>query len=254
MIIGSYYLGKKARKAYRNHKAEKVATQLVGPMEVVDPSEELTLKAPPVSPIERAASPSLIHSDSVPTSSRPQEHRCAGQSSNLTPSSTYSSCGQASATSEHSNDYAQLEQRDLPVHSQEPPSYDDVVNSPRVDRRSATGLSYLDHGYHPYADPYRGRPVTLDECPTCIALLHQHHFHQFQPLHSHAHPQYSGGDTSSLTAQGQPVRLVEAPTAAELPGPSAHRQGLSTSNSQPILEMPDTSPMAEMPAQVPGAL
>lgn len=50
MIVGSIYLGKKAKKAYRKHQAQKAAERLAGALEPIDPSEELVNKAPPSSP------------------------------------------------------------------------------------------------------------------------------------------------------------------------------------------------------------
>jgi hypothetical protein len=235
MIIGSYYLGKKAKKAYKNRQAEKAAKQLVGGVEVTDPSDELNLKAPPGSPIEKAISPNSVYSDS--SAGLGEDHRNV---SSTTPSSTYSSHGQWSALAERSDDFAQYQRRDLSnIYPQEPPSYDMAVhNSPA---EIAPGLGHIAHLPTAHAHISKVQYSTLEDCPACIALLHQQHSPYHPPIHTHTlTPFHSTGASSQMGISGIPSGEL---AVAELPAQSVHER---------IAEMADTSAAAELPAELPA--
>lgn len=272
MIIGSVYLGKKARKAYRKHQAEKVAKQITGQIDVVDPSDELKVKAPPASPtgvvdppdeldvkalpaspVDRGLSPSSTYGDdctgSELSSTPSNERRLAGPGPTSSPSSARSSHWVSSATTDRSPAFARFNARDpdrmLP---QEPPSYDTVINSPpAVYSPMATHVPF-DRAPSPFVQTYLAGPHTHDGCPACAAMMHHHQYHHsnFQP--SSAVPgSWDVANAAELDPQRQPA-------AAELPAQPVHEQRPLNKDLQPMAEMADTSRAFEVPAELPAEI
>jgi hypothetical protein len=237
MIIGSYYLGKKAKQAYRKRQAEKAAKQLTGPIEVIDPSDELDIKAPPVSPI---ASPSSVYSEASGFGSSdysPVTHR-----STLSTSSTRDSPHEQSATTDVLGEFAHFEKRGLPAgEASDPPSYDVAVNSPagHASMPSGDSTAQLHSAYIPVSPEH----TLHDGCPTCMALLHQHHHHQHHSAYRPVDAQASG-----YPGMAMPSR------AAELPDPSVFRHGVRSYTIQSLVEMPDQSTLGDTPVELPVAM
>lgn len=245
MIVGSIYLGKKARKAYRKHQAEKVAKQLTNPIDIVDPSDELHIKAPPTSPSDVGLSPSSTYSDdcqgSVLSSAPSSDRRGAGSQLASRPSST----------TERSPEFARFNARDpdrmLP---NQPPSYDSVVNSPQTSYTPMTAHGPFDNAHAQFLQGYQAHPPTHDGCPTCIAMMHHHQYHQAH-LHSppavFGHASWDGARTAELASP-------EPPAISELPAQTVHEQISSTKELPGRAEMADTSKTAELPAELPADL
>lgn len=253
MLVGSYYLGKKARKAYRNRQAEKVAKQLVDGVDIVDPSEELKFQAPPASPVQQVASPSPVYSgDQIKSQTEysfsPNEHSNASRSA-LTPSSTYLYHGQSSTT-EHSEDFARFNARDpARMIPEEPPSYDVVINSP-ADPRLVSSSDHINDGRPAHVHVYQGPLAPREECPTCVAMLHRQHqarLYHIHPQHTYAvyHPHWQ-------TSVGAAEMPSELPVVAELPELSKPERRTRDSDSTPMQELPDTSQVTELPADLPA--
>ena len=241
MIVGSVYLGKKARKAYRKRQAEKVAKQLVGGIEVADPSEELTLKAPPGSPTGRFTSPTSTYSTIPPSSGSGESHRSDSKSA-LTPSSTYSSYVPPLTPAEQADVFAQYDRRDLSnLYPEQPPSYDMALNSSRAEGTASLGrISHASVG-HLHNDNVQDS--VMDDCPTCLALFRQRH------LHSHHHLKLHSAERP-VDAYGS--RPLEICSEADVPGQTRMVAELPAKPlGRPRAELSDTSASVELPAELP---
>lgn len=251
MIVGSIYLGKKAKKAYRKHQAEKVAKQLTNGIDIVDPSDEIVVKAPPASPVDKGLSPSSTYSDdwqgsglsSVPSS----ERYAAASQRTSSPSSTRSSPWPASAAGERSSEFARFNARDpdrmLP---NQPPSYDSVVNSPLSSHTPMTAQGSLDSAPAPFIHYYQAHNPAYDGCPTCVAMMQHHQHHQ-----PHFHSTYPGipGHGSWDGVGPAELHTPKPPAVSELPAQPVHPP---TKELQSMAEMPDTSKTFELPAELPA--
>ena len=185
MIIGSIYLTKKAKKAYRKHQAEKAAQRLTEAVSIDDPSEELNLKAPPSSPTGSQLSlTSSLHAKSPSLAFSASSVRASRSLSDLR--SPYSQCTSYSKTASEVKEFEQFVRRQSNeyLHStlEQPPSYDTVI-----------GGSFFPQSQHAYP-PTSESPSALSTgpahpllpshpnmgayCPTCSAILQQHHQHE----------------------------------------------------------------------------
>lgn len=250
MIVGSYYLSKKAKKAYRKHQAEKVAKQITAGIDVVDPSDELQVKAPPGSPVGHGLTPSSTYSEDYQgsdlSSATSKERYPAGSQSTSSPASPRSSHWISSATPDRSPEFARFNARDpdrmLPP---QPPSYDWVINSPPASHAPMIAYGPFDHAHAPFMQGYQAHNHTHDGCPGCMAMMQHHHYHQshFQPTSA---PPMPGSWEAARAAE---LDSAKPAVASELP---AQPVPPSTKDLESMAEMPDTSRVVELAAELPA--
>ena len=265
MIIGSYYLTKKAKKAYRKHQAGKAAERLTEAVKVDDPSSELTLQVPPSSPTGSQISlnstpdtdsPSTVVSVGSPIRASRSSHDLRFPlSQHPSPSNQKSAAG--------ANEFEQFVRRQsndyLHQISEQPPSYDTAIASPiskhaqQVSPQLSEPPSALSAtSSHPSWSSHYG---LHSHCPTCYAIVQQHQqdeHHVHHPLWPQANLEHHADIDASHPFQNRSsLPVVHEMSAA----PILYPQNQITQCSRPISELPDTEIFeTEAPVQYSQAL
>lgn len=271
MIIGSIYLTKKARKAYRKHQAEKAAQRLTEAVSIEDPSSELNLKVPPSSPTGSQLSLTSSPDTESPSSVFSVRNvRASRSSSDLrSPSSQYSSYSNTASGVKEFEHFVRRQSNDyLHQGSDQPPDYDTVVStlaSPQgqydgplaSDPQSAVSAGSAHPSWSSHQNLHR-------HCPTCFAILKHHQEYEHSgnhPIWPPTHNQSQCDFNASVHLQSRPT----IPTIPEMPDPSVYQRFQLAGPSRPISEAPDTGTYAseestrdvkaiaavELPAEVP---
>ena len=250
MIVGSIYLGKKARSAYRKKQAEKAAQKLTHPFDIVDPSDEIQPSVPP-------SSPSGTDASSTPLSIVPSEtlSKLGSRTSNL----SHSNSATSQRRSVDEQEYRHYAQRDS--GHEEPPSYDTIMSTGPTSAQqsdvSPTSRPQSQYSSEPSSaiSPPSAYPSSTfsdrfqRDCSTCITMMEQ-----FQTIYPHPH------NTSSTQSRAPHLSRVPEQSSmsavAEMPDQSVYQQRPLPSGTGPVLEAPDTgtyrghsaAPAVEMPA------
>ena len=277
MIIGSIYLGKQVKKKYRAHQAEKAAQRLTEAVKVEDPSSELTLKAPPVSPTG-----SQLSLNSTPDTTSPSTVWSTHSPIRSSRSSTdlHSAISRYSTTSQPRSEFEQKQIKSifqqpskdlLDEPSDLPPDYDSVVASPVPSHsQPASAQTAEPPSAWSTTSAYPAWPPSHnahDHCPTCLAMMqqqHQHHGHHFHhaPASVPRHAQVQHPNLSHAPSQHASIREV-----SEMPSSPVHDSHILPRVPASIIEAPDTEvhemdsvsaprhvfPLVELPADIPEA-
>ncbi len=248
MIVGSVYLGKKARDAYRRKQAEKAAQRLTAPFDIVDPSDEIQPKVPP-------SSPTASNVSTTPLSAVPSESLSKFGSRSSTSDLSHSTSNRSQPKSAEEQEYNHYVQR----HSgaEDPPSYDIVMSDPprpvpqsqvqpasrpqsEASSTSRPQSQYTSHSSTISPSSALTSSTFSDRfhrnCSTCITMMEQ-----FQTIYPHPHNVSPVQSRSSHLSQvPEQSSSYSSPTVAEMPDPSVYQQRPVPQGTGPILEAPDT--------------
>ena len=214
MITGAYFLGKKAKKSYRQRQAKKAAEQLTNPLDIVDPSDEIRARAPPSSP--------TLSSSSSTSLEQQTESLCSG-------------CEHSPVIDKKWEHYAQRVAIDV-VGPEQPPSYEETISAGSEDstwvaRHTSLPPQQLEGTQYNGLRTSQSRSSRRSECSTCHRSMHTSSpttprtLHRITPGHAAA----------SMTSRAM---IDTQPSAVELPG---------SATSEAIVELPASDTIAELP-------